>query len=114
MDFILLFLFVFFFKQKTAYEMRSSDWSSDVCSSDLQRCIGLSRSDQSLRKQLQIVFVIFINVLQSHVEKMHRSKIVIDLLEPIRQCDAETEGLFRAQHPGAQLGIHRGMYITLG
>src|SRR3546814_14899569 len=31
---ILLF---FFFKQKTAYEMRISDWSSDVCSSDLQQ-----------------------------------------------------------------------------
>src|SRR3546814_625629 len=29
------FLFFFFFKQKTAYEMRISDWSSDVCSSDL-------------------------------------------------------------------------------
>src|SRR3546814_4690616 len=28
--------FVFFFKQKTAYEMRISDWSSDVCSSDLR------------------------------------------------------------------------------
>src|SRR3546814_4785517 len=28
-------LYVFFFKQKTAYEMRISDWSSDVCSSDL-------------------------------------------------------------------------------
>src|SRR3546814_11746318 len=28
-------LVVFFFKQKTAYEMRISDWSSDVCSSDL-------------------------------------------------------------------------------
>src|SRR3546814_7977254 len=28
---------VFFFKQKTAYEMRISDWSSDVCSSDLCR-----------------------------------------------------------------------------
>src|SRR3546814_6832593 len=28
--------FIFFFKQKTAYEMRISDWSSDVCSSDLQ------------------------------------------------------------------------------
>src|SRR3546814_7966106 len=27
----------FFFKQKTAYEMRISDWSSDVCSSDLER-----------------------------------------------------------------------------
>src|SRR3546814_6091089 len=29
--------FIFFFKQKTAYEMRISDWSSDVCSSDLTR-----------------------------------------------------------------------------
>src|SRR5213076_1331939 len=29
-------LFVFFFKQKTAYEMVGSDWSSDVCSSDLR------------------------------------------------------------------------------
>src|SRR3546814_13286511 len=32
---MLLLLFFFFFKQKTAYEMRISDWSSDVCSSDL-------------------------------------------------------------------------------
>src|SRR3546814_1272293 len=30
---------VFFFKQKTAYEMRISDWSSDVCSSDLVTAI---------------------------------------------------------------------------
>src|SRR3546814_13778078 len=30
-----LIVFFFFFKQKTAYEMRISDWSSDVCSSDL-------------------------------------------------------------------------------
>src|SRR3546814_6393626 len=29
------YVFFFFFKQKAAYEMRSSDWSSDVCSSDL-------------------------------------------------------------------------------
>ena len=29
------FCFVFFFKQKTAYEIVSRDWSSDVCSSDL-------------------------------------------------------------------------------
>src|SRR3546814_1667525 len=32
--------FVFFFKQKTAYEMRISDWSSDVCSSDLLGGVG--------------------------------------------------------------------------
>src|SRR3546814_7256900 len=39
-------LFFFFFKQKTAYEMRISDWSSDVCSSDLaalRSCDGRSR-----------------------------------------------------------------------
>src|SRR3546814_7934234 len=30
-----MFVWFFFFKQKTAYEMRISDWSSDVCSSDL-------------------------------------------------------------------------------
>src|SRR3546814_901720 len=35
----------FFFKQKTAYEMRISDWSSDVCSSDLFFVAGLSRRD---------------------------------------------------------------------
>src|SRR3546814_10155950 len=34
---MLLLFFFFFFKQKTAYEMRISDWSSDVCSSDLLR-----------------------------------------------------------------------------
>src|SRR3546814_1432879 len=37
----------FFFKQKTAYELRISDWSSDVCSSDLAlkggRCVPLER-----------------------------------------------------------------------
>src|SRR3546814_18743684 len=31
----------FFFKQKTAYEMRISDWSSDVCSSDLGQILAL-------------------------------------------------------------------------
>src|SRR3546814_4802583 len=36
-DLVLIFLFFFFFKQKTAYELRISDWSSDVCSSDLRR-----------------------------------------------------------------------------
>src|SRR3546814_10336091 len=34
---------VFFFKQKTAYEMRISDWSSDVCSSDLRDPHGPGR-----------------------------------------------------------------------
>src|SRR3546814_5072422 len=36
-----LIIFFFFFKQKTAYEMRISDWSSDVCSSDLTPAAGV-------------------------------------------------------------------------
>src|SRR3546814_15377143 len=35
---------MFFFKHKTAYEMRISDWSSDVCSSDLSRENGLQNN----------------------------------------------------------------------
>src|SRR3546814_9934496 len=41
-------VFFFFFKQKTAYEMRISDWSSDVCSSDLAL-------DQAARRLRMIV-----------------------------------------------------------
>src|SRR3546814_10056495 len=36
MFYLFVRVFFFFFKQKTAYEMRISDWSSDVCSSDLK------------------------------------------------------------------------------
>src|SRR3546814_7724854 len=45
----------FFFKRKTAYEMRISDWSSDVCSSDLhdiEGCVRLGMEDR--RKELAI------------------------------------------------------------
>src|SRR3546814_12828151 len=40
-------VFLFFFKQKTAYEMRISDWSSDVCSSDLDAPVTIE--DRSSR-----------------------------------------------------------------
>src|SRR3546814_4436253 len=45
-------VFFFFFKQKTAYEMRISDWSSDVCSSDLY---GKARPGQRRRAQRAFV-----------------------------------------------------------
>src|SRR3546814_17246518 len=45
----------FFFKQKTAYEMRMSDWSSDVCSSDLRarssRAVRCRPGDRSSRQR---------------------------------------------------------------
>src|SRR3546814_3216420 len=40
----------FFFKQKTAYEMRISDWSSDVCSSDLRKAERKSGDDKESGK----------------------------------------------------------------
>src|SRR3546814_8128885 len=53
-------MFFFFFKQKTAYEMRISDWSSDVCSSDLLALAqvdrdGLARTDLPLFEDLALV-----------------------------------------------------------
>src|SRR3546814_3939539 len=44
-------LFVFFFKQTTAYEMRISDWSSDVCSSDLEAASVGREVQRAARRQ---------------------------------------------------------------
>src|SRR5213076_2042283 len=47
-EYALIYLIFFFFKQKTAYEMVGSDWSSDVCSSDLpgaRHVKGINRRD---------------------------------------------------------------------
>src|SRR3546814_11033445 len=48
---VVMFIFFFLFKQKTAYEMRISDWSSDVCSSDLPEEIAevVPESDKVIR-----------------------------------------------------------------
>src|SRR3546814_8199681 len=46
----------FFFKQKTAYEMRISDWSSDVCSSDLLGHAG-ARAELARLEQLDAIGV---------------------------------------------------------
>src|SRR3546814_3108604 len=45
---MLVYYSFFFFKQKTAYEMRISDWSSDVCSSDLAHCAAKKASSVCL------------------------------------------------------------------
>src|SRR3546814_7321448 len=47
----ILWWILFFFKQKTAYEMRISDWSSDVCSSDLD---GLEWATRSQWRRLRV------------------------------------------------------------
>src|SRR3546814_10620465 len=61
----------FFFKQKTAYEMRISDWSSDVCSSDLLdecaslgRMAGLMQDLATLRRYRVWLWPVFQNIGQ--------------------------------------------------
>src|SRR3546814_3574584 len=52
--FYLFWCVIFFFKQKTAYEMRISDWSSDVCSSDLRRRAVEHRQRDAEDEQLRV------------------------------------------------------------
>src|SRR3546814_4933457 len=73
---------VFFFKQKTAYEMRISDWSSDVCSSDLA---ALSEQEQFDRFDSALVLierrVIFLDLVKDNFRFRHRpARNVIDVI----------------------------------
>src|SRR3546814_20344630 len=93
--------FFFFFKQKTAYEMRISDWSSDVCSSDLQVDLLSRRLDPLLRLLLEGMQNI------DPVRELHRvdgaigiAVIVIDYLEHAS-----------AAEPGERLG---GIMLATG
>src|SRR3546814_17319455 len=49
-----LYLLVLCFKQKTAYELRISDWSSDVCSSDLHHRQAIEREHQLVRRRIEL------------------------------------------------------------
>src|SRR3546814_4704265 len=52
--FVFCVILFFFFKQKTAYEMRISDWSSDVCSSDLAM-VGRGAHDRQAQRDVDAV-----------------------------------------------------------
>src|SRR3546814_7070227 len=106
---ILRCLFFFFFKQKTAYEMRISDWSSDVCSSDLDRVdIAAARVLDPLGAP----------DLRGFGERRLLRQPRLDLrlvgvgqLEAVgaEQFDAVIgEGLVAGRDPHAKVGAHRG------
>src|SRR3546814_8071526 len=69
-----LFYFVFFFKQKTAYEMRISDWSSDVCSSDLRDAFAADRLDDARQHRYALaepVQLFLRDAIMSRVARLH-------------------------------------------
>src|SRR3546814_8458794 len=57
LEVLLCVCLVFFFKQKTAYEMRMSDWSSDVCSSDLTPLQTVDGRDRSTVLRIAVIVV---------------------------------------------------------
>src|SRR3546814_6726328 len=64
--FLCWFLCVFFFfKQKTAYEMRISDWSSDVCSSDLSLRLAAPQREPRVRQQVVVAVAATVRALRS-------------------------------------------------
>src|SRR3546814_16356833 len=68
--------FFFFFKQKTAYEMRISDWSSDVCSSDLLS-LAIGRRGQNVRLASQLTGW-DIDILTEEEESHRRQKEFVE------------------------------------
>src|SRR3546814_13719687 len=69
---------LFFFKQKTAYEMRISDWSSDVCSSDLAaERVGLAHGIEIAEHRAPVVLVVESEHAQRHADAAHEGRIVL-------------------------------------
>src|SRR3546814_10018597 len=88
-------LFFFFFKQKTAYEMRISDWSSDVCSSDLAILRGeIERARLARRGRCRRgIDLAGIDAVQQRVDLVLGEKIVAHCMTKLVKYAASTSGL---------------------
>src|SRR3546814_6469654 len=98
----MLYLF-FFFKQKTAYEMRISDWSSDVCSSDLTLSSTLISISSSC-------------LLAGFAAPVVISRLVGEAHEPVDRVRIHhrvaARGLF--ERPAEQQLAHRHLHLLAG
>src|SRR3546814_19528728 len=100
--------FFFFFKQKTAYEMRISDWSSDVCSSDLLL------AGTQLREQFVVVLERFCDITRMHQPAaIEHDRSVADVAQQAGAVTGQHHDLAAAQsalHP--LLGLAHEISIT--
>src|SRR3546814_1951679 len=87
----MVFHFVFFFKQKTAYEMRISDWSSDVCSSDLPGGAAAAAGEDAAFGQLSRA------VLADEMKKMEQGAVGIVLGDECAAALAADDEILRRQ-----------------
>src|SRR3546814_16705461 len=98
---MLCFSGFFFFKQKTAYEMRISDWSSDVCSSDLpQRLVRLQLiAPVLLRTQLGIAGIAVVVVQKGARQEVVEVELFDLSLDFQRQVEARRRRPGERQRP---------------
>src|SRR3546814_10609271 len=68
----MFFIYFFFFKQKTAYELRISDWSSDVCSSDLGALAP--RHGLAIAERFEAQIVAVAAAIQAETEEHRRAE----------------------------------------
>src|SRR3546814_2001338 len=107
----------FFFKQKTAYEMRISDWSSDVCSSDLHDGggRGLQRMTGTQAGDLDIIEA---ELAQDGVGmRAERSRRTIDTCAPVLQHEGAFGHLERTWQPfacGMAMKYVAGLELRVG
>src|SRR3546814_4211487 len=104
-------VYFFFFKQKTAYEMRMSDWSSDVCSSDLRVDLLLRglrllprRGDGAFRlAQLQLVVEAGVDALAAQFIQARGARLFalrdVEQLVRLRKRDVAARDVGRQRQP---------------
>src|SRR3546814_399557 len=97
-----MFFVFFFFKQKTAYEMRISDWSSDVCSSDLPCVVKTSEQVRRTRtgcRQAHAQFASELGVGRRHkgrhlfMPDLHELKLVARTIKRTQQTIYAVSGI---------------------
>src|SRR3546814_3912245 len=92
----------FFFKQKTAYDMRISDWSSDVCSSDLQNSVRFLSADEIAEARRFTVLQTYLDERGREIEHWNTGR------DAPNRRQMTNIGVFRA-YVAAYLAAHPGI-----
>src|SRR3546814_4261813 len=102
---------VFFFKQKTAYEMRISDWSSDMCSSDL----AINGGENGLADRYNRFDAWYAQLTPAFMADLAAGRVQPgDGVAPVEGLAANADGILRRGATGAEVTQLRGDLRTLG
>src|SRR3546814_1978670 len=116
-------LIFFFFKQKTAYEMRISDWSSDVCSSDLERVaealeLGGEHQEDEAQREDEDEYQAGASVLElarfavEVVADLRRQHLMGDAFQVVQRLAAGIDGCQVAGDGGSEGMVEAGIVLV--